>query len=249
MKLVFITTADPLYLPQFFERVLDHCEETVSAVYIAPPLYKNERAWSAAKKYFRTFGIFDTSILAWRVLCAKMKHQSIENTCHRHGIPCSNVPDVNHPDFLNQLKDQAPDLIISVSCPQIFKKPLIELPRKGILNLHGALLPEYRGVMPSFWMMANGETKAGVSIYFVNEKIDAGDLCGQKIFNIGRHESLDQFLQRSKHIAADLLLNTLLRIKKDKLRREPLNLSQGSYYSWPTTEAVKRFRSAGHQMW
>lgn len=249
MKLVYITTNDPLYLPAFFERVLDHCAETTAAVYIAPPLYKNESSWKAAKKYYRTFGFFDFVMLGWRVMLAKIKRQSIAHACRRRGIPCSIVGDVNAPVFLETLKACSPDVIISVSCPQIFKKPLIALPPKGILNLHGAILPHYRGVMPSFWMMANAETKAGVSIYFVNEKIDAGDLCGQKIFNIGRHESLDQFLQRSKRIAADLLLATLLRMAKGKVRREPINLAQGSYYSWPDADAVKRFRAAGHSIW
>jgi hypothetical protein len=58
-------------------------------------------------------------------------------------------------------------VIVSVSCPQIFKKELIELPARGCLNVHGASLPQYRGVMPSFWMLANGERQAGVSVYFV----------------------------------------------------------------------------------
>jgi methionyl-tRNA formyltransferase len=85
-------------------------------------------------------------------------------------------------------------LIVSVSCPQIFKQPLIELPSKGYLNIHGAMLPAYRGVMPSFWILANGETEAGVSIFFVNDDIDAGALCAQRSFSIAEGETLDEFL-------------------------------------------------------
>src|SRR5439155_302270 len=111
--------------------------------------------------------------------------------------------DVNAPEFLAELSRLAPDILISVSCPQIFKKPLIELPPLGILNIHGAILPQYRGVLPSFWMLANGEKKAGVSIYYVDTRIDAGELCGQRIYDIPPDETLDGFLRRSKTIAAD----------------------------------------------
>jgi methionyl-tRNA formyltransferase len=249
MNVIYITTDDPLYLPAFFARVLEHGNDKVAAVFIAPPLYKNESARAAAMKYFRTFGLMDFAGLAWRVALAKLKRQSISAVCCSKNVPCSQVADVNVADFLERLKGYSPDLIISVSCPQIFKKPLIDLPKKGILNLHGAILPQYRGVMPSFWMMANGEAKAGVSIYFVNEKIDAGDLCGQRVFDILRHETLDQFLRRSKRIAADLTLATLRRIKKGKITRTPLNLSHGSYNSWPDAAAVQRFRAAGRRMW
>lgn len=249
MKIVYLTTGDPLYLPGFFERVLSRSVEDTLAVYVVPPLYKKETQLQALVKYHRTFGLFDTAVLGGKVLCARLKGQSIRNVCRSRKVPCFEVADVNSAGFLDELRRAGPDLIVSVSCPQIFKKPLIEMPPLGILNLHGAILPNYRGVMPSFWMLANGEAQAGVSIYFVNEKIDAGELCGQKIFNIGRRESLDHFIRHSKAIAADLLLNTLRRMKKSKIKRVPLDLTKGSYFSWPDAQAVQRFRSAGHQVW
>ena len=115
------------------------------------------------------------------------------------------IADVNAPEFLDRLGKESVELLVSVSCPQIFRRALIDLPPKGILNIHGAILPQYRGVLPSFWMMANGERQAGVSIYFVNEAIDAGELCGQEVFPVSADESLEEFILRSKVIGADLL--------------------------------------------
>jgi methionyl-tRNA formyltransferase len=103
--------------------------------------------------------------------------------------------------------------------------------------------------MPSFWMLANGEEKAGVSIYFVNEQIDAGDLCGQRVFDILPDDSLERFLRRSKKIAAELLLEVLQQLEDGSLTRAPLDLSEGSYYSWPDRSAVERFRAAGRRLW
>jgi len=156
---------------------------------------------------------------------------------------------VNAQAFLEELVALRPDVVVSVSCPQIFERSLIDLPRKGCLNVHGSILPSYRGIMPSFWMLANGERQAGVSIYFVNEQIDAGDLCGQRTFDIDPNGSLDEFLRRSKALAADLLIEVLRAIEQDYVTRTPLDLTKGSYYSWPDRQAVERFRASGRRLW
>ena len=249
MKITFLTTDDPIYLPAFFDRILGQFGEETQAVYMVPPLYKNQTALQAAIRYFRTFGLIGFFGLAVRIAMAKARRQSIASVCKQHAVLFELVLDINAEKFREHLREAGTDLIISVSCPQIFKKSLIELPRLGCLNIHGAILPQYRGVLPSFWMLANEEKKAGVSIYYVNEKIDAGELCGQSIFEILPSESLDSFIARSKKIAAGLLIEVLGRIKAGTITRTPLNLTEGSYYSWPDKEAVKRFQASKHRLW
>ncbi len=250
MNVIYLTTDDPLYLPAFFDRVLRERSARTLAVYVVPPLYKKQTPLAAALRYARTFGLLDAARLAAHVLVAKLRHRSVASACARWGVRCEDVPDVNSPEFLDRLRREAPDVLVSVSCPQIFRKPLIELPPKGILNIHGAILPQYRGVLPSFWMMANGEKRAGVSIYFVSgEKIDVGDRCGLEIFDIRDDDTLDSFLARSKGIAAELLLGVLHQVERGTAPREPVDLADGSYYSWPDPSAVKRFREAGRKLW
>lgn len=249
LRTVFLTTDDPLYLPTFYERVLrQHHAETV-AVYITPPLFKKQTTWQATERYIRTFGVGAAAHLTTRVLAAKLQNRSIASVCRRWKVPSAVVTDVNTPDFLAELRGLAPDVLVSVSCPLIFKKPLIDLAPRGILNIHGAILPHYRGLMPAFRQLANGEPRAGVSIYFVNEDIDAGELCGQRIFDIPAEDSLDTFLVRSKAIAADLLLEVLGKMKAGTITRTPLNLAEGSYYKWPDAESVRKFRSLGRRLW
>lgn len=249
MKIAYLTTDDPIYLPAFFDRTLNEFGRETQAVYIVPPLYKNQTAVQAALRYYRTFGPIAFLGLAVRVGMAKVRGQSIASFCKKHGVLYELIPDVNAENFRQRLREAGTDLLISVSCPQIFKKPLIELPQLGCLNIHGAILPHYRGVLPSFWMLANQEKNAGVSIYYVNEKIDAGEVCGQRIFEILPGESLDSFLKRSKAIAAELLLEVLRKIEAGTITRSALNLAEGSYYSWPDKEAVMRFRANGHRIW
>lgn len=248
MRIVFLTTDDPIYLPSLFDRVLD-AHAATSSVFVVPPLYKNQSTLDAARRYVRTFGFRAAFGLTRRALGAKLRRRSVERVCRRHGVPCESIGNVNDPAFLDRLRRMGTELIVSVSCPQLFQKALIELPPRGCLNVHGAILPHYRGVMPSFWMLANGETRAGVSIFFVNEDIDAGELCGQRTFEIERDDTLDSFLLRSKSVAAELLLDVLREIEQGSVARTPLDLRAGSYYSWPDREAVGRFQAAGRRLW
>src|SRR6185437_2938597 len=155
-RIVFLTTDDPIYLPAFFERVLGHWATETVAVYMVPPLYRNQSRPAAAWRYHRTFGTRATVELARRIFEARLMRQSISSSCERYGVPCAMAADVNTREFIGELAALRPDLVVSVSCPQIFKRELIEIPPKGCLNVHGAVLPNYRGVMPSFWMLANG---------------------------------------------------------------------------------------------
>lgn len=250
MIVSFLTTTDPLYLPRFFERVLPALSRRhMLRVYAVPPLYQNQTSVQAARRYLASFGLAATIQLTIRLLKAKLVGQSIESVCHEHGVQYELISDVNAPEFLDRVRRERVDLLVSVSCPQIFRSALIKLPRLGILNIHGAILPQYRGVMPSFWMLTNEEQQAGVSVYFVNEKIDAGDLCGQRIISIDAEETLDEFIARSKLIASDLLLRTIDAIERGNLPRRALNLTEGSYYSWPDAKAVRRFRATGRRLW
>ena len=250
MIVSFLTTSDPLYLPKFFERVLPALSgRHALRVYSVPPLYKNQTPLQAARRYLASFGPTATIQLTIRLLKARLVRQSIESVCHEAGVHCELISDVNAPEFLDRMRRDRVDLLVSVSCPQIFERALIELPRLGILNVHGAILPQYRGVMPSFWMLANGEQQAGVSVYFVNEKIDAGELCGQTIFSIDPKETLDEFIVRSKLMAGDLLLRIIDAMERGDVQRRALNLAEGSYFNWPDAKAVRRFRAAGRRLW
>jgi methionyl-tRNA formyltransferase len=249
VRIAFLTTSDPIYLPDFFDRVLNAFGQQTHAVYVVPPLYKGQSYLAAAFRYYRTFGFEGVRGLGRRFVGAKLRRNSIPSIGKKYGVMVADRQDVNARPFLAELEHAGVDVVVSVSCPQIFRADLINLPKKGCLNVHGALLPKYRGVLPSFWMLANGEEQAGVSVYFVNEQIDAGDLCGQRSFAILPSDTVDSLLRRSKAAAAALTVEVLEAIASGAVERRPLDLTSGSYYSWPDAEAVKRFRDAGRRLW
>lgn len=249
MKLAFLAAADPIYLPNFFEIVLGDFAAQTDCVYSVPPLYKGQTPVRAAWRYYQTFGATAVVGLLKQLVAAQVARNSIKRVCARHGVSHAVVRDVNAAEFVAELASRQLDVIISVSCPQIFKRPLLETPAVGCLNIHGALLPHYRGIMPSFWMLANRERHAGVTVYFMNEEIDAGDVAEQRAFEIFPTETLDGFLRRSKAAAAEVLLDVLRSIERGTLAPAPMDMTKGSYYSWPDVEAVRKFRATGHRLW
>ena len=260
MNIVFLTADEPLYLPAFFTRVLNELAKDTRAVFLAPPRYGKDSSFQMARKYVCAFGWCNFVALARRTAMAKLRdrlkigysrgqYHSIPSAAAAHGVPCERVPKVNDEAFLQRLRDMKTDLVVSVSCPQVFRKPLITLPPLGCLNMHGALLPKYRGIAPSFWMMVNGESRAGVTIFFVNEDIDAGDVVEVEEFDIDPHETLHEFIIRSKRIAADALLRAIQKAQAGSPKTTPLNKAAGSYFSFPTRAAYREFRRRGRRLW
>jgi len=257
MRIVFLTPDEPLYSPNFYQFVLEKLKGRHEVkVVVVPPLYKKTTTVGLALRYAKTFGFWEAGMLSVQVLSHKVmdlfggktgKYYSLKSVLAAYGIPYVQVLDVNSPETRQLLKDWGAELIISISCPQIFKKDLIQLAPKGCLNLHGSLLPDYRGVMPSFWVLANGEKEAGSTLFFVNEKIDAGDVLVQRKFPIRECDTLDSFIRHSKQTGAEMVLEAIDKIAANDVQTRPLDMTRGNYYGWPGREDVKRFRSRGRK--
>ena len=259
MNIVFLTADEPLYLPAFFARVLQHRARDTRAIFMAPSRYGHDTTLHMVRKYTAAFGVWNLLRLMRRLGTVKVlgrlgrgggdRYYSVPAAAVGYGIPCELISDVNDPAFLERLRAMEADLIVSVSCPQLFRKPLIELPALGCLNMHGALLPKYRGIAPSFWMMVHGETHAGVTVFFVNQDIDAGDIVEVEAFDIGPDESLHDFIIRSKRIACDVLLRAIQKVEDGTVSTQPMRKEEGSYFGFPTREGYREFRRRGRRLW
>lgn len=260
MNIVFLTADEPLYLPTFFTYVLKERAQDTKAIFVVPPRYGRDSTCRMAWKYFTAFGTVNLCKLVWKTLRVKFcdrlgighsyeRFGSIKTLAASYGIDCELIPDVNDKAFLDRLRELKTDLIVSVSCPQIFRKPLITLPPLGCLNMHGAILPQYRGIAPSFWMMVNDEKRAGVTIFLINEDIDAGDVVEVEEFDIDSDETLEQFIIRSKAIAAQTLLRAIRKMEGGSPETTPLNKDAGSYYGFPSRQAYRQFRQRGRKLW
>ena len=128
---------------------------------------------------------------------------------------------VNNKEFKNEIKNLNPDLICVVSYGKILPKSFLEIPKKGCINVHPSLLPKYRGAAPIQWAILNGDKTTGVTIMYMNEKMDAGDIIIQKEFEIDQNETTGELWSRLSTIGADLLVSAISQIDEGTVNRIP----------------------------
>ena len=129
-----------------------------------------------------------------------------------HGLPFVETDNVNAPGVIGQIASCQPDLIVVIAFGQKIGNELIDLPPKGAINVHASLLPKYRGAAPINWAILNGETKTGISIITLAEKMDAGQILAQAQTEIGPRETAGQLHDRLAELAGPLLLKTINQI-------------------------------------
>jgi len=131
---------------------------------------------------------------------------------------------LKHPEFLAQLKDLQADLQIVVAF-RMLPEVVWNMPPMGTVNLHGSLLPQYRGAAPINWAIINGEKETGATTFKLQHEIDTGDILLRKIIPIGDEETAGELHDHMKEIGADLLLQTVKGLSNGNLLEEPQTLS------------------------
>ena len=127
----------------------------------------------------------------------------------------------NNLEFLEEVKRLNPDLICVVAYGKILPQELLDIPKYGCVNVHGSLLPEYRGAAPIQWAVLNGDKKTGVTTMFMNAGMDTGDMILKEEVEIGDDETTGELWQRLSKIGAKLLIKTVEQIKNGTVTRIP----------------------------
>ena len=125
----------------------------------------------------------------------------------------------NNPGFLEGVKKLNPDLICVVAYGKILPQELLDVPKYGCVNVHGSLLPEYRGAAPIQWAVLNGDKKTGVTTMFMNAGMDTGDMILKEEVEIGDDETTGELWDRLKMIGANLLIKTVKEIENGTATR------------------------------
>lgn len=125
----------------------------------------------------------------------------------------------NNPEFLEEVRKLNPDLICVVAYGKILPQELLDIPKYGCVNVHGSLLPEYRGAAPIQWAVLNGDKKTGVTTMFMNAGMDTGDMILKEEVEIGEDETTGELWDRLKTIGANLLIKTVKEIENETATR------------------------------
>ena len=144
----------------------------------------------------------------------KIQQSAVKEYALSQGLPILQPTNLKSPEFLTQLKDLQPNLQVVVAF-RMLPKVVWELPEYGTFNLHASLLPQYRGAAPINWAIINGETITGVSTFFIDEKIDTGEMILQEENSISRDENVGTLHDKLMVTGAKLLVKTLGQIKNN----------------------------------
>ena len=155
---------------------------------------------------------------------------SVKEWAKSHGVTFYTTEQINSPQWVEKIKALEPDILFSFYYRKMLGQAILDIPRLGALNLHGSLLPAYRGRCPVNWVIIKGEHKTGVSLHFMVEKPDAGDLVAQREVLIDPDDTAQMLYEKLCLAAGQLLDDILPLIKKEEIPRTKQDLSRGSYY-------------------
>ena len=127
----------------------------------------------------------------------------------------------NNTQFIEEMKELKPDVICVVAYGKILPKEILDIPSKGCINVHGSLLPKYRGAAPIQWAIINGEKTTGVTTMYMDIGMDTGDMILKKEIAIGENETTGELWERLAKIGAELLVETLQKIEDGTAPRIP----------------------------
>lgn len=250
MNIVLITQDDPYYLAENIDFLLNNIpnhSKIVGCVLLnVSPFGKKE---SLLRKSFKTFSIFGARFFlryAFEYALSKInRKKSVAHVLGLHNVQILRLnSSINSTESLQRISELNPDLLISVAGNEIFKRALIDLAPEGCLNLHTALLPKYRGLMPSFWVLKNNEDRTGVSVFFVDEGIDSGPILVQKELKIGSHSQKSLIIE-SKALGMTAIIEAIEKIYHGNFKCIDNPDEDMSYFGFPTASDVREFRSVG----
>lgn len=249
-KKVFIISQDePFYLPKTIRYILENQQayEVIGATCLKPHR-KNKSMTHWFRERTRIYTYSELLIVLRAMLCIKIWKRnkpwySVRKLYEHFRIPQIETDDINADAYLDQLEQLAPDYILSISPPQLFKERLLGIPKEYCLNAHGTLLPRHRGVFGSWWMIYEGDKEAGATIHTMEVKLDAGEIVFQEEFPVEKEDT--QYSLASKTKA--LLAKGFVQLMENGLEFKPVKYHE-SYHRAPTREQGKDFHRKGKKI-
>lgn len=263
LNLVIVTQDDPFYIPIFFKELFKNDlskKFDLKGIIIQPPLGKKSLK-KLVRQMFDFYGSMNFFVLGTKFVIYKCLNYvavkifkgrfpgvfSAEHIILKNRVKILHIKNINSKESLSRLRDLNLDLVFSVAASQIFKKEILDLPKLGCLNIHTAKLPRNRGMMPNFWSLYNYDTEpvSAITIHKMNEKLDEGEILLQHEFHLNPEEPLENLIERTKKMSADLFLKAVEILVKGEQKWLKNDSALASYNTFPNKEDVRRFRTKG----
>jgi methionyl-tRNA formyltransferase len=264
MNIVLFTQDDPFYIKFFFEEFFKICSpiEEIKAIVIYR-LFGKSNNFKLARQMYNFYGLTDFIRVGMKYAFIKMMSRkkvsisSVKNRIQRayslkqlaelQGVRVIERSDLNSRECMDLLGQLDPDLFISIACPIIFKEELMKIPKLDCINIHNSPLPEYRGMLPSFWQLYHGEKHAGITIHKIDKGIDTGDIISQHFVQVEQDDTLHDLIIKTKKENAQLIKDTIEKYRNGGIEYRKMG-KKGSYFSFPTRQDVLEFKKMGKKL-
>lgn len=159
----------------------------------------------------------------------EMSFSPVKELALKHDLPVYQPVKMRDGTALEQIKALQPDILVVVAYGRILPDDILAVPKYGAVNVHGSLLPKYRGAAPIQWSVLNGDKVTGVSTMYLASEMDTGDVIYTDSTEIGEYETSGELFDRLMRMGAELLARTLVDIEKGTAPRTPQDHSKASY--------------------
>lgn len=159
----------------------------------------------------------------------KLTQSPVKEAALAEGIPVYQPQTLREDGVLETLTGLAPELIVVAAYGKLLPKAVLDLPRYGCINVHSSLLPKYRGAAPINWAVINGERETGVTIMYMAQALDAGDIISQEATPIDPDETVETLHDRLAEIGGRLLVRTIEEIAAGTAKRIPQVEAEHTY--------------------
>ncbi len=239
-----------------FNLIHNSPEVEIVGVIAANPVPVNKKGQSQLRKYIRKIGLHFAWLLVLQVIVQRFIltlamvvpawRDSALLPCRviakRKGIPTLNSHSVNSERAETFIRSLEPDLIISAYFSQIIEPKILSLPKIGSVNIHPGWLPKYKGALSYFWALRNDEPYAGVTIHWMNEKLDDGEIIERKKFKIDPKATQQQVMVETALIGGRLIQKLARKLLKGQpVKTVSIRDEETRYYSMPTEEDFKHY--------
>lgn len=177
------------------------------------------------------------------------KINSFEKLSHQCQTQIISMNDINETNGIDRLKDFKPDLILSIRFGKILQQPVIDIPRLGIINLHSGVLPDYQGVMATFWAMFNNDQLIGTSLHFISDKgIDKGEIIQKTQLPLDTTKSYLHNVLALYLSGCDNMVSAVNLLHAGQPLISHRQRGKSCYYGFPTEQDLDKFHQMEYQL-
>lgn len=258
MKVILFTHDDPIYMPRYLEPIVTQRTDRIDEIILAP---MDRTTAEEIRIRYQMFGPRAFARFALKYAMGKAldrlpssttyrftgRFHSVRSLASSHDVPIRLVHDINEESFVTRIAERDPDLFLSVACGQIMGEKLLDIPSEGAINIHGSLLPEYRGLSTAFWVLYHDESVTGVTAHYMDSTLDTGSIIEQRAYPIQPDDSMHDLYLKLTAVGARLANDVIDMISDGTVDTKPNDPTAGEYFSRPTAQDRRVFLERGNE--